>query len=310
MEDVKVSIIIPTYNCAQWLPETIDSVLAQTYRNYELLIVDDGSTDNTKEVVQPYLSFGKIRYLHQENSGQASARNHGLRLATGKYVAYLDSDDTWAPHKLEKQINLLEEQDAQVCYTGVNLIDENSLLTEYSPKGALAFRRGVVLDYLFVDNFVPFSSVVVEKRCLELVGGSNISIKKSDDWDLLLRLSVFCRFDYIGERLMNYRVLRPGQITSDTFGRFQSVNDIANNFVLNNPGLISNKKIKLAYAYRYRAYAQDICTKGVGKSMLYYLFSFKYDPFSLKPFVGIARCFFKFVFGSSGIWSLILMQKK
>ena len=289
MNNAKVSIITPTYNSSKWLPYTIESVLAQTYNNYEMLIVDDGSIDNTETVVKPFLSYRKINYLRQNNLGQAAARNSGLKIATGKYVAYLDSDDTWEPTKLEKQIQMLEENDIQVCYTDVNIIDDKGESHIYSPNGALSFRRGMVLEYLFLDNFVPFSSVVIEKCCLDKVGGSDTSIRKSDDWDLLIRLSVFCNFDYIDEKLINYRVSRTNQISNDIVGRFDSINNIADNFIKRNPHILPKKTIKQSRAYRYRVYAHDIYPISIWKSLYYYILSLKYEPLNFRPFYGIAR---------------------
>ena len=98
----KVSVVIPTYNSSQFIVETLESVFAQTYKDYEIIVVDDGSTDNTKEVLQPYTS--RIKYIYKENGGPASARNVGIKSAQGEYIAFLDSDDRWLPEKLEKHI--------------------------------------------------------------------------------------------------------------------------------------------------------------------------------------------------------------
>lgn len=99
----KISVIIPTYNRAHYVSQAIDSVLAQTFTDYEILVIDDGSIDNTKEVLQSYLD--KITYIYQENKGVSAARNTGLRLARGEWIAFLDSDDIWLPEKLEVQFN-------------------------------------------------------------------------------------------------------------------------------------------------------------------------------------------------------------
>ena len=104
-----VSIIMPSYNTAKYIEESIKSVLAQTYMNWELLIVDDCSTDNTDEIVQPFLSDKRVKYLKNEkNSGAAISRNRALREAKGKWIAFLDSDDLWMPEKLEKQIAFMK----------------------------------------------------------------------------------------------------------------------------------------------------------------------------------------------------------
>ena len=99
----KVSVIIPTYNRAHYICETIDSILAQTYRDYEIIVVDDGSADNTRKVLQKY--DGKVRYFYQKNRGPSAARNFGISQSQGEYIAFLDDDDLWTENKLELQID-------------------------------------------------------------------------------------------------------------------------------------------------------------------------------------------------------------
>ena len=105
MSITNVSIIMPTYNSSRWISDSIQSVLDQYYEQWELLIVDDGSTDNTKNIVKDFLNDKRIKYYYQENYGPATARNIGISKASGKYLAFLDSDDIWKPNKLELQLN-------------------------------------------------------------------------------------------------------------------------------------------------------------------------------------------------------------
>ncbi len=123
-----VSIITPTWNCGRFIAETIESILAQTYTNWELIISDDCSTDNTKEVIAPYLkSDSRIKYIcNEKNSGAAITRNNALRVAKGRWIAFLDSDDLWAPEKLERQIKFMEENGYSFSYHEYVEIDEDS----------------------------------------------------------------------------------------------------------------------------------------------------------------------------------------
>ena len=124
-----VSIIMPSYNTGRFISETIESVLVQTYSNWELIIVDDCSTDNTDEVVKNYLSDDRIHYIKNEiNSGAAVSRNRALREANGKWIAFLDSDDLWEPDKLNKQIAFMENNDYHFSYT--NYIQIKKLLNK------------------------------------------------------------------------------------------------------------------------------------------------------------------------------------
>ena len=122
-----VSIIMPSYNTAQYIADSIRSVQAQTYKNWELLIVDDCSSDNSDDVVAPFLSDARIHYLKNEvNSGAAVSRNYALREAKGRWIAFLDSDDLWQPEKLAWQILFMEKENCHISYTYYQEIDEAS----------------------------------------------------------------------------------------------------------------------------------------------------------------------------------------
>lgn len=304
MENSKVSVITPTYNCGKYLGETIDSVLSQTYSDIELLLVDDCSTDGTKDVVAHYLKSNRIKYFLQKNNiGQAAARNIGLANATGKYVAYLDADDIWHPMKLEKQINLMQKTKANVCYSKSHNIDEAGHFLEaydalYDRIGYMLPRRGKVTKYLFYDNFVPFSSVLVEKSLLSEVGGSNQKYRRADDWELLLRLSVKGVFDFVPERLIYYRCSRKGQLSADPKARFEAQMKIASSFIDKYPGVLTDSEIKKANAHRLSEYAYAISENHPLRSIKYYLSSLKVDPIEIVPLKGILKASFLYIFKS------------
>ena len=122
-----MSIITPCYNGAKYIEETIDSVIAQTYKNWEMLIVDDGSRDDSAQIVTKYCEKEeRIKLISQENAGSAAARNNGIRNAQGQYIALLDADDLWHPQFLEKQINFMKKKDAVCVYCSYDRIDEKS----------------------------------------------------------------------------------------------------------------------------------------------------------------------------------------
>ena len=130
---MRVSVIIPTYNYAHFLPECIDSVLAQTVLPDEIVIVDDGSTDNTPEIIKPYLSHSLIKYIRTENSGVSSARNLAIMEASGDLIGILDSDDKWRSDKLELQLPLFENEKVGVVYSLSQRLDENVHVVADSP---------------------------------------------------------------------------------------------------------------------------------------------------------------------------------
>ncbi|MEJ5313048.1 MULTISPECIES: glycosyltransferase [Anaerolinea] len=208
----RVSIIIPTYNNAQFLPSTLESVFQQTYQDYEIIVIDDGSTDNTREVLTPYQS--KIRYLFQENQERSAARNYGLTVAQGELIAFLDSDDLWLPQKLERQVKVMDE------YPEVVLVFSQAYFI--NPEGQpTAFcgdwidgkpAEGIEIRSFFEDfaqgNVVygGGSTSLVRREALNKAGNFDIHITHGEDWDLWWRLSALGPFAYIPEPLIYYRV--------------------------------------------------------------------------------------------------------
>jgi hypothetical protein len=197
-----VSVIMPTFNRASLLADAIDSVLSQTYRNWELIIVDDGSTDDTRDVVAAY-SDARIRCVRQENRGQAAARNVGLSLASGRYLAFLDSDNRWKPGKLAAQIDHLRANPTVgLVYAENELIDEAGNVVGHAP----ALRRsGRVLEELIMGNFVTFNTVVVRAECIDGMTFDE-SMRGGEDYDLLLRLAAVASFAYQPDVLCQYRI--------------------------------------------------------------------------------------------------------
>jgi glycosyltransferase involved in cell wall biosynthesis len=185
----RVSVIIPTYNTAHYLPEAVESVLAQTYTDLELIVIDDGSTDNTKEVIEPYL--GRIVFLETENNGPSKARNRAIRASSGEYVAFLDADDIWYPDKLDRQMTLFSKN------RKYNLLHSDASETGpySSQEGSTWFSRfnhvkaGLIFSELLSQNFIILSSVIVKRECLEKVGLFDEELKCWEGYDLWLRIA-------------------------------------------------------------------------------------------------------------------------
>lgn len=201
----RVNIIIPTYNRAPLLKHALDSVLSQTFQDFEVIVVDDGSIDNTKQLAE---SYSQVCYIRLEHSGlPALVRNSGLRIAYGNYVAFLDSDDQWLPQKLERQVAVLDK------YPKVGLVCSNALVLEKNRNtGQLYLREGQgrsgwVLKELLKDNFVITSTAVVRRSMLEQVGAfEEITLLRAlEDYDLWLRVAAVSEVYYIPEPLAIYR---------------------------------------------------------------------------------------------------------
>lgn len=198
-----VSVIMPAYNAAPFVKAAIDSVLAQTYSNIELIVVDDGSTDGTGEIVQRYGS--KLSYIYQRNSRQAAARNTGLWHAGGEVLAFIDADDIWLPEKLEKQVALLEQDPSLgLIYCSVKQIDEDGRVL-----GELrANLRGDALPGILLGQVVGgmSSTVVIPRWVLEWIGHFDVTLPPCEDTDMLWRAASCCPIDYVGEPLVLYRL--------------------------------------------------------------------------------------------------------
>jgi glycosyltransferase involved in cell wall biosynthesis len=199
-----VSIVMATKNYARFLPQAVESVLAQTYSDWELLIIDDGSTDDTPAVIQPFLSDRRVRFLRSDQLGQSRAKNLGIGLSRGEYIAFLDADDIWEPTKLTKQLAVFREHpDVGLVFTRRSLIDESDQPIVTSPTAAPP--RGHVLPELVVQNFVCFSSVMVRREVLAHVGRFDPQWDLAIDYDLWLRVAAHHHFDWVDEELVRYR---------------------------------------------------------------------------------------------------------
>jgi glycosyltransferase involved in cell wall biosynthesis len=199
-----VSVVIATYNYAHYLPGAIESALGQTFQDFEIIIVDDGSTDNTPETVAPFLSDRRIHYHRTENRGQPAAENEAIRLATAPWIAFLDADDEWLPTKIERQIRVAEQTPrVGVVYARRMVIDAEG--NERDDRELTPYR-GDVLEQIFLNNFVCFSSSMVHRDVLSEVGTFDERRRQASDYDLWIRIARFYHFDYVNEPLVKYRV--------------------------------------------------------------------------------------------------------
>lgn len=202
----KISVIIPTYNTAKYLPEAIESVLAQTYTDLELIVIDDGSTDNTKEVVAPFLD--RIEFIETENYGPSKARNRAIRESSGEYVAFLDADDFWYPDKLDRQMTLFSKNrqysllHSDASETRPYLSQEDS--TWFSGKKHI--KAGLAFSELLKQCFIILSSVIVKRECLERVGVFDEKLKCWEGYDLWLRIAFKYQIGFVNAPLYMRRI--------------------------------------------------------------------------------------------------------
>ncbi|MBD5261924.1 MAG: glycosyltransferase family 2 protein [Bacteroides sp.] len=207
-----VSIITPTYNCAKFITETIESVQAQSYQNWEMIIVDDCSTDNTKEIVEQYQKIDpRIKYYClPTNSGAAEARNEALRRAQGRWIAFLDSDDLWSPDKLERQIGFMVSNAYHFSYTDYEGIDEEDHSLGVKVSGPRYINKLGMFSYCWPGCL----TVMYDREVLGLVQIPNI--KKNNDYAMWLKAIKKADCHLLKENLAKYRKRR-GSISSGSY---------------------------------------------------------------------------------------------
>lgn len=205
MSTAMISVILPTYNRAYILDTAVKSVLAQTYPHFELIIIDDGSTDNTEEIAMSYQDE-RIKYFRiKENAGQAKARNFGVERARYDYIAFQDSDDVWHPEKLTKQMKemLLASPEVGFVYHKIRYDMGNGCVAILPFEHiALEKKSGNIFDQLLYDNLVPCPSVLVKKECFLRTGGFDETMKSLEDYDLALKLAQNYKALFVDEILL------------------------------------------------------------------------------------------------------------
>lgn len=201
----KVSVIIITYRRPHFLKVAITSVLKQTYQDFEIIVVDDASGDMTESVVGEF-NDDRIKYFcNQQNKGEGGSRNAGLEQASGKYIAFLDDDDTWESEKLNMQVQVLEISPEHVgaVYTGRASVDlETGAVTEVR----LPSKEGKIYDDLVVHNFIDPSSILIERKYVEEIGIFDESLPGRLDQDMWIRIAEKTEFRSIGKPLVNYGI--------------------------------------------------------------------------------------------------------
>jgi len=246
--DGLVSVIIATYNMGGYLTQAVESVLAQSYPELELLIVDDGSTDDTPDIVRQWQSDPRVRVLRQPNAGQARAKNAGVRLSRGAFVAFLDADDVWLPDKLASQMPLFEGRpDVGVVYSEYEKMDGAG---RPLPRAPSPLHRGRVSGALLIENFVGFPTAVVRRALLERYGAFDENLGMGIDYELWLRLSAHCEFDFVARATARYRVWG-GQMSGNYRERYRCGIRIMQNFLAKHRDTVDPAVVRSAWAHTY-----------------------------------------------------------
>lgn len=276
----QVSVVIPTYNRAEFLTAAVRSVIRQSFHDFEVLIVDDASGDCTRSVVKSFRDE-RIHYVrHSAHRGGAAARNTGIRQSAGQYVAFLDDDDEWLPEKLQKQITVLTASPVQVgcVYTGYMTVDKanGKIIRHIVPK-----KKGDLSRAIMVDNCVGgTSSVMVKRECLEFVGMFDESLPSFQDYDLWIRLAKRYRFDYVVEPLLLYS-LHQEKIWTNLEAISQGME-----IMLKKHG--HARSLRRNLSNQYLSVGVEYCRQGnLGKAQKAYLRAVMLCPFGMRHYLNL-----------------------
>lgn len=289
-----VSVIIPSYNMARYVGEAIESVLAQTYKNYELIVVDDGSTDNTAEVVKKYLKPQAVSYIHKENKGISVARNTGIKASRGEFIAFLDADDIWLPEKLEHQIKFMDSDKVGIVGCGAYIINEKGEIFDNFIKKTYP-NRSLLLGVLNMKNVVSGGSeALARKKCFDVVGIFDENLKSSEDWDMWLRIAYHYDIVFVEKPLVKIRE-RTNSLCSPSNAQKMLDSDL---LVLSK--LFQHTKTNVFLrrkSYSYRYYAAAIAYKetkdvvGTRRYILKSLYTFPWNVFDRSHILTVLYAF-------------------
>jgi glycosyltransferase involved in cell wall biosynthesis len=294
----KVSVIIPAHNCQSTIGYTIESVLFQTFRNLELVIIDDGSTDQTAKVVNKYKDQ-RIMYYYQDNQERAIARNNGIALASGEYIAFLDSDDIWLPEKLDNQIKLMEKKpESDFVYTDLYYFDSMSgkNVYRYGQKEKL-FSGRLNIRELLKNNFIQSPTPLLRRQVLTTSGLFDPKIVPVEDWDLWLRIAKDHKIELVNKPLARYRVDKNSNHGQTEIIRMLSgIHRVLDN-VENQPDLYGN--IGQYFLNRCRSLAEYKCAVELirenrkKEAQIHLVKAIRLNPFYLKVYIRATQTIWK-----------------
>ena len=199
-----VSVVVTAYNSAQYICDTLNSVYAQTYKNFEVIVADDGSTDQTRHLVTE--RFPKVRYVYKPNGGQPTARNLGINNANGALIAFVDSDDLWLPTKLEKQVSVFQDNNSAMwCYCDCQNIEESPEIPGNRFSQDSKPYSGEVLEHLFLHNFIPSPTIIIRREVFDIIGLWDETVQRAEDWNMWLRIAAQYPIHYVDQVLALYR---------------------------------------------------------------------------------------------------------
>ncbi len=253
-----VDVIIPAFNAAHYLPFALESVASQTFDDWQIVLVDDGSTDNTPEVIAPFLDrFGsKLKYIRQENRGLPAARNAALRSSTSEFLALLDADDVWLPNRLAASLKALAAHPAAgLAYGLIRVIDPEGRVVGDSWTGNPKHAEGHIAPHIYMRKVeLPCPTITFRRRCIDDVGFFDETMRATEDRDLWLRIALRYEVAFVPEVIASYRV-SPNSMSANSQRMLEAqLHFIRKHYGAKGCGL-RPRQISLARAYKQQAEA-------------------------------------------------------
>jgi len=308
-----VSVIMPCYNGEKFISEAIESVINQTYQNWELIIVDDGSKDKSKEIIKQYCATdNRITYIqHKKNKGIPFARNTGIKISNGEYIAFLDQDDLWLPEKLKEQVGIFKEDKKQkiglifsnLLFMKDGKINSRSWPSKRVPKNLEIMSFEEITRILFMNNFIPIVTVLIRKQCFDNLGFLDEKlIGGADDYEFFIRLASTFRLKY---QMYPLAIRREHKDNFSKMERFlKDEIFILEKTIKRQPQLQELKKFKLAELY-YRLGRDYQIQENFHKAKKQFSKAIKFNPWDAKYLLIFIFC----LLGRFGNWLLNMKTK-
>ncbi|CAG1012659.1 UDP-Glc:alpha-D-GlcNAc-diphosphoundecaprenol beta-1,3-glucosyltransferase WfgD [Anaerolineales bacterium] len=279
-----VSVIIPVFNAAAWIRQTIDSILAQTIRVLEILVVDDGSTDNTADIVREYGS--PVVYINQQHQGVSAARNRGIRTAKASLIAFIDGDDYWHQRKLEAQIGLMGQKDLQWVSCEIQPFDSDT--GAFVDGLTSPVQNGDVLEALFLNNFIGSATPLVRRDVFDQVGLFNEAheARIGEDWDMWLRIASIYPLGVVHERLAFLRLHGSSAMSSTSMNeKVKCLVGVVERAVERDSARLAPLKGKALAGIYYNAGVQSFKQGQYRQAYDYFLLGLKYRPLKIESWI-------------------------
>lgn len=258
----RVSVIIPTFNCSRYICGAIQSVLNQTYNDYEIIVMDDGSTDDTRKVLEQFKN--KMTYFYQKNKGVSSARNEAIKLSQGDLIAFLDCDDRWLPSKLATQVKyMIDNPDVAMIHSNVAFVTDNYVMRERLDHIVKRHKGFDIFEELYLGNFINTSTVLLRRNCLETVGLFDEELPLAQDYDLWLRIAAKFNVGYQDIVTAHYR-FHDANISKNTTAQTTEVLHILRKIEEIHPEMVKkidrrkreNRHFRLNYSLAYAYFSR------------------------------------------------------